>query len=157
MAEIEQNVHINAPHLLSRGRRISDAVVTGAMWALYSYLWAPLISLFAWLLGFEFAYDVIVRAGGIHSLREVLAVYSIMVGCIFVIVTSWSLVNRFRFVNHNRRKGAKPIGDTEIADFFEIDASQLKTMRDSRVVWVSLSDMGTIEDVEAGALPKRPD
>ena len=55
MATPSRNLHINAPELLSRRRRMGDAFITGLMWIIYSYLWAPLVSLIAWLLGFEFA------------------------------------------------------------------------------------------------------
>lgn len=158
MAEIEQNIHINAPQLLSRRRRVGDALVTGVMWAAYSYLWAPLISLFAWLLGFEFAYDVIVRAGGIHSLKEILVIYSMLVACIFVVVAAWSFANRLRYSGqHDRRKGAEPVSDAEIATYFDIDDDQLRVMRESQVVNVDLSELGAIESVEAGDLQRRPD
>lgn len=157
MAEIEQNIHINAPQLLSRRRRVGDALVTGFMWAVYSYLWAPLISLFAWLLGFEFAYDVIVRAGGIHSLKEILAIYSMLVACIFVVVAAWSFTNRLRYSgHHDRRKGAEPVSDAEIAAHFDIDDDQLRVMRVSQVVTIDLSEFGEIESVEADDLQRRP-
>jgi len=158
MAEIEQNIYIDTPELLSRRRRVGDALVTGLMWAVYSYLWAPLISLFAWLLGFEFAYDVIIRAGGIHSLLEILSTYSILVGFIFVIVATWSLINRLRFTGQqDRRKGLDPVSDAEIAAFFEIDDCQLRLMRDTRFVKVNLSDVGKIDSVEAVDLQRGPD
>ena len=68
MATPSGELHINKPELLSRRRRMGDAFVTGLMWMLYSYLWAPLISLVAWALGFEFAYDVLIRSGGAYAL-----------------------------------------------------------------------------------------
>ena len=47
MASAPENLHINVPEMLSPRRRLSDAFVTGLMWLVYSYLWAPLISLVA--------------------------------------------------------------------------------------------------------------
>ena len=75
VSAVGKDLHIDAPYLLSRRRRITDTVATAMMWILYSYLWAPFISLVAWLLGFEFAYDVMVRAGGANGLLEILMYY----------------------------------------------------------------------------------
>ena len=48
---------IAAPHLLTRRHRARDTLLTAIMWALYLYLWLPALSLVAWILGIEFAYD----------------------------------------------------------------------------------------------------
>jgi biofilm PGA synthesis protein PgaD len=93
------------------------------MWLVYSYLWAPLISLVAWLLGFEFAYDVMVRAGGFETLKEVIWFYLIVVAIIFVVVAGWSTINRRRFARHDRRQTIDSVPDTEIA--VSIEASIL--------------------------------
>jgi biofilm PGA synthesis protein PgaD len=87
------------------------------MWLVYSYLWAPLISLVAWLLGFEFAYDVMVRAGGFETLKEVIWFYLIVVAIIFVVVAGWSTINRRRFARHDRRQTIDSVPDTEIAAY----------------------------------------
>ena len=93
MAVDESQLHIDAPELLSRRRRMGDALATGFMWIVYSYLWAPFVSLLAWLLGFEFAYDVMIRAGGIHMLLESLYWYGQMLLAIIISVSGWSLLN----------------------------------------------------------------
>ena len=152
MAVSRETLHIESPESVPRRRRIADAVITAFMWAVYSYLWAPLVSLVAWLLGFEFAYDVMVRAGGFAILKDILWFYSVMVACIFVVVASWSMINRRRFVNDNRRKAIEPVTDADIAEHFGIRFSQLKTLRDSRVASVRLSDEAQIEHVEARLL-----
>jgi biofilm PGA synthesis protein PgaD len=103
------------------------------MWLVYSYLWAPLISLVAWLLGFEFAYDVMVRAGGFETLKEVIWFYLIVVAIIFVVVAGWSTINRRRFARHDRRQTIDSVPDTEIAAYFGIRGEQLTLLRESRL------------------------
>jgi biofilm PGA synthesis protein PgaD len=152
MAVTKDTLHIESSQLVPRRRRVADALITALMWAVYSYLWAPLISLVAWLLGFEFAYDVMVRAGGFAILKDVLWFYSVMVACIFVIVASWSMINRRRFAEDNRRKGIEPVTDADIAEHFGIRFAQLQTLRDARVASVRLSDAAQIEHVEARLL-----
>jgi biofilm PGA synthesis protein PgaD len=149
MAESERKLHINVPALLPRRRRVADAVLTALMWAFYSYLWAPLISLVAWLLGFEFAYDVLVRAGGLQLLQDVIVFYGVSVALIFIAVSGWSIINRSRFAHHNRRKAIRAVTEEEISDYFGITAEQLATMRNSQIINVGLGDIGDIQTVES--------
>ena len=148
MASTGDNLHIRAPHLLSRGRRLGDAFATGVMWLLYSYLWAPFISLVAWLLGFEFAYDVMVRAGGIRALRDVLWWYGLVIATIFLVVATWSLLNRRRFAGHDRRRSGRNIGALELAAYFAVDMTEFQRLRDARIMRIALSETGRIEQVD---------
>jgi len=148
MKASNDDIYINAPHLLSRRHRVVDAMATGLMWALYSYLWAPFISLVAWLLGFEFAYAVMVRAGGIHVLKDVAYWYGLMVVCIVIVVSAWSLVNRYRFANRGRRQAGKAVTDTAIAEKFALDPKQLNQLKTARALRLSHDEAGNIERVE---------
>jgi biofilm PGA synthesis protein PgaD len=129
-----------------------DAVVTGFMWIVYTYLWAPLISLIAWLLGFEFAYDVMIRAGGFEYLKEVIWFYSIVVAAIFVVVAGWSTINRRRFAGHDRRQAIDAVPDSEIAAYFGIGDEQMASLRESRISHISVNEEGQIVNVEASII-----
>jgi biofilm PGA synthesis protein PgaD len=152
LAAKEKQVLIDSPELLSRRHRVTDAVITGLMWVVYSYLWAPLISLVAWLLGFEFAYDVMIRAGGLETFKEVIGFYSIVVAVIFVVVASWSMINRRRFAGKDRRTEIESLSDQEIAAYFGIQDEQLTALRGSRVSRIKVNEEGQIESVEAQVL-----
>ncbi len=140
---------IDAPHLLSQRRRFGDAIATGVMWILYSYLWAPLISLLAWLLGFEFAYDVMVRAGGVDALKDALWWYGVVLASIFVAVAVWSAINRRRFAERNRRQSGQYVSDTRIAEYFALQQGALQKMRSSRIMSLSFDAKGCIEQINA--------
>lgn len=148
MAGSERNLHIDAPNLLPRHRRFTDAALTALMWGFYTYLWVPLISLFAWLLGFEFAYNVLVRAGGLQVLQDVMLIYGLMIILIIVVVSGWSIMNRRRFSRRNRRKAIDPVTDEGIAAHFGITAGQLATLRRSRIVRLRLGESGEMQQVE---------
>ena len=141
--------HIYAPHLLSQRRRVGDTIVTGLMWILYSYLWVPFISLLAWLLGLEFGYDVMVRAGGVNALKEVLWWYGIVLASIFVVVTVWSAINRRRFADHDRRHSGQDVSDSETAEYFALQQGELQEMRTARIMSLSFDARGGIEQVDA--------
>ena len=150
-------LHIDAPHLLSQRRRVGDTIATGLMWILYSYLWLPLVSLLAWLLGFEFAYDVMVRAGGVDALRQVLWWYGIVLASIFVAVAVWSMVNRRRFADHDRRQNGQGVSDTELAGYFALQQGELQKMRSARIMSLSFDATGSIERVEGSTDRKETD
>ncbi len=118
------------------------------MWIIYSYLWAPLISLIAWLLGFEFAYDVMVRSGGAQTLKSILVWYGAILAAIVVVVTGWSLVNRLRFSNRDRRNAGEVVCDADLASSFGIEIESLQDLRESDVVRLSLDDEGNIRTID---------
>jgi biofilm PGA synthesis protein PgaD len=152
LAVTGNKVLIDSPQLLSRRRRIIDRLITGFMWIVYSYLWVPLISLVAWLLGFEFAYDVMIRAGGYETFIEVLWFYSAVVAAIFVVIAGWSLLNRYRFANRDRRHAIEPVSNAEIAAYFDIREKQLTVLRQSRISHVSVNHDGQIVSIDAGII-----
>jgi len=126
------NLHINSPDLMSPGDRARDTLVTAMMWLFYLYLWVPLISLFAWLLGFEFAYDVMVRAGGASELARVLLLYGVIVTVIFCVVTAWSLGNRFRYGSLHRRTERQRVTAEQMAGHFGVDVEFIGELRNNK-------------------------
>jgi biofilm PGA synthesis protein PgaD len=102
---------IHAPELMSRRLRARDTVFTTLMWGVYAYLWLPIISLGAWLMGIDFAYEVMVRAGGADGLTRILAWYGLAAVVIIALVTGWSATQRIRFRGNNRR-GLVPVVET---------------------------------------------
>ena len=156
----DKDVCIDAPELLTGRQQFADTVVTGVMWALYAYLWVPLVSLFAWILGFEFAYDVMIRAGGAAHLRTVLFWYAIAITTIFIFFGMWSLSNLLRFAGHNRRGNFDRIEDQSFMAFFGIEAEELEQLRTGRSLTLELDAVGAIREIangESGAksLPTR--
>lgn len=135
-------VYIDAPEALTRRQRTMGAVVTGVMWAAYAYLWLPLISLFAWGLGFELAYDAVIRAGGISALGTAAFWYSVMLADVIVTVAIWSQLNRWRFAGHNRRTKHPVVADEALAAHFGVRPEDLDTLRSSRRVELDLDALG---------------
>lgn len=157
MAAVDSNVHIDASHLVTNRRRFSDTVMTAIMWVIYSYLWAPFVSLLAWLLGIEFAYDVMVRAGGAKGLVNVLIFYGIVLVCIIIVVTGWSAVNRYRFAGRDRRQAVVDVPDEQIAEHFSLSLEEFHTIRNTRVSKVSISPSAMIEQVREVDMARNKD
>ena len=142
MADDEQEMHFQASDQLSPQEKTRDAIITALLWAVYLYLWVPLVSLLAWALGFEFAYDVMVRAGGADDLIPILLQYAVVISVIVSAFTLWSLSNRLRFRHMTRRSRRAPVPDEALAKYFDIPMSQIATMRSRQILHVSLDEAG---------------
>lgn len=144
MAVAEQQLEIDAPERMTRRERTRDALLTAALWAFYFYLWVPLASLLAWLVGIELAYGVLVRAGGVHGLGAALKAYGLAIMLIFAAVTAWSLSNRLRFSGrrNQRRQRAASVGDDELVSYFEVTPTQLERLRTGTRIEIAFLDAG---------------
>jgi len=144
---------IQAPELLTARQRRREAALTGLMWMLYVYLWTPLLSMLAWLVGFDFAYEVMIRAGGVQALKQVVWWYAAAIFSILLITAAWSLSNRLRFRNSNRRRLVAPLEDQALMDWFSVDAGQLALMRDQSRVEIEFDARGAIGSISGAASP----
>jgi biofilm PGA synthesis protein PgaD len=133
---------IQAPELLSGPERTRDTVFTALMWVVYMYLWAPLISLLAWLLGFELAYEVMIRTGGANGLGDVLLNYGIAIVSIFVIITVWSMGNKLRYGKLMRRRSVNEITLAPMAEYFGVDVASAARLRSMKLVEIRFDEAG---------------
>jgi biofilm PGA synthesis protein PgaD len=152
MVEVPDNLHFDAPEELTGTQRARDTFITALLWAVYLYLWVPLVSLLAWSLGFEFAYDVMVRAGGARDLLPILLEYTVVVSIIFSVFTIWSVSNRLRFKHLQRRNNREAVDDDALAGYFKVPRPQIHLMRRHQIMHIEVDDSGIPEvlSVELG-------
>jgi biofilm PGA synthesis protein PgaD len=142
MVEVPQNMHFEAPEALTPRERARDTLITAVLWGVYLYLWVPLVSLLAWALGFEFAYDVMVRAGGARDLLPILQEYAVVVSIILSAFTIWSVSNRLRFKHMTRRSRRTPVSDQSLAEYFNVSIDLIVSMRTHQILRVSFDEEG---------------
>ena len=150
MVEELKDVIINARSVLSRRQRRRDRLLTTAMWALYGYLWLPLISLFAWYFGVRFAYDLVIRAGGPESLLAILFWFGVMLAGTAFIIIGWSGVQRRRFARHERRIWSPSLDPEAEREYWDLSAASFRHLRHEQRLVVRLDAKGRIESVVAG-------
>jgi len=157
VADAEQ-VQIDVPELLTRSERARDTVFTAVMWAVYLYLWVPLLSLAAWWFGVELAYDVMVRSGGAATVWSAVLGYLQVIGVIVVVVVVWSLTNLARFRGAPRRKAGRCVNDEEIGAWFGVEPATLPALRANKIAAVDFAADGrpSFRPVRAAA-PQPPD
>jgi len=127
-------------HQVFNNMKNRDRVLTTVLWFVYLYLWTPFISLVAWYLGYEFAYENVIRAGGIDDLLQLLVSFSTFVGTIVVIVAGWSLLQYMRFHGKDRRSTTPhPEPDAEMK-LWNIDAALFTNIRNARNMTLDIDE-----------------
>ncbi|MEZ5551068.1 MAG: poly-beta-1,6-N-acetyl-D-glucosamine biosynthesis protein PgaD [Pseudomonadales bacterium] len=142
------DVIINARRVLTRRARRRDRLLTLALWALYAYLWLPLISLFAWLLGLQFAYTLVERAGGPASLVNLLYWFGLFVLLISLCIVGWSRFQLRRFGERERRLAVPTVTFEQEAAYWDIDRTTLTRLRERQQNSVTFDSDGRLQLLE---------
>lgn len=142
----EPQIFIHAPGLRLPHRRAGDQLLTFIMWAIYAYLWLPLISLIAWFLGIDLFYQEMVVNGGFDAFVELSGWYLLIIGLILVTVGTWSLSNYLRFHDKERRKPQPAASDREIQNWFGVDDSLHEKLRAARRMRLGFDQQGRLTD-----------
>jgi len=145
---------IGTRDVLNRRLKTRDTVLTTILWLIYAYLWLPFISLIAWLIGIDFAYELVEQAGGPRNLVDLLISFGIALACIACIVIGWSVMQYWRFHDRERRITSKSPTYHDELSLWNIDAECLHEIRCGRRLTVGLDEHGVITSVQDGA-PKR--
>lgn len=144
MSDEFSDTTIYARDLLSKKARNRDTLLTIVMWALYAYLWLPLISLIAWWLGVSFAYRLVERAGGPANLVHLLFWFGIFLLIIAIAVIGWSRIQLMHYKRGERRKKSPVLSAQQEVEFWDIDESQFSAIRDSHCLQVELDEQGQL-------------
>jgi poly-beta-1,6-N-acetyl-D-glucosamine biosynthesis protein PgaD len=132
-----------------------DRLLTTLLWFVYLYLWMPFISLVAWYLGYEFAYEKVIKAGGIDSLLQLLVSFSMIVGVVMIIVIGWSMNQFWRFGGKDRRSAtSRPDPDAEMA-MWNIDETLFTNIRNAKNMTLNIDEEEVLTWVETGGRPRK--
>lgn len=142
------DVTINARNVLSRRVRNRDRLLTTIMWVLYAYLWLPLISLGAWYLGVQFAYDLVLRAGGPDSLVSLLFWFTIILLTTALVVIVWSWIQRARFEDKERRLSSPALALADEQAHWGLDDASMTKIRSAKRLTLALTEEGQIARVQ---------
>jgi len=131
------------------GNRARDTILTLALWGIYIYLWIPLITLAAWLFGFERFYEVMITYGGFEVAMDLLDLYALMIITIVISVLSWSGFNYYRFHRHERRQAAAETPVRSLSEFFDIPEADIERARSARRLRIDLDEQGRIASMSS--------
>jgi biofilm PGA synthesis protein PgaD len=147
---------IDRPELQARHRRVVYSTATLVAWALWMYLWLPLVSLLAWWFGIRsFVREFVVPETPI--LLRTLLIYGMVVAILALALVVWSRYNLRRFGPRGRRQAPNQVSDREIARWFGVPEDQLPSIRSADSQVVRFLEDGRIEWGERRALARAGD
>lgn len=139
---------IERPDLQTWPTLLGSRLFTAAMWVLYTYLWLPLLTLFAWMLGMRVAYQQMVEFGGYHIVLGLGLMITVVILLLGGGLLTWARINFYRFRDVERRQGAGPTDRDRLTADFLLSTPQLATLERSRRIRMDHHPNGDISHVE---------
>ncbi len=139
---------IERPDLQSPRQRQVYGALTLVFWALWVYLWLPLLALLAWSLGVQQAFKYMVVLGGYHEVLQVIGMYSLIVLLLGGGLVLWAAYNIVRFRGDERRAGSPPVTPAEIGRDFGQDPRAVALWQREKRLCVSHDADGRIVRVD---------
>lgn len=143
------------PDLQERRQRWLYWALTLVAWAVWVYLWLPLVTLVAWYLGLRtFIREIVIPDPA--TMISTGLVYLGIVAALALVLIGWSRYNLFRFGGEDRRRGGSPLTDEELRDAFDVDTQTLEVLRTSWITTVHHDEDGGVQDVQPHQDRTRP-
>ena len=140
-----KNYIIENNQLQKKPLRYMWMVVTVAMWLFFVYLWLPLISLFAWWLGFKTFYYQMVTLNGFSGFLDLFSIYAGIIVLLSTLLVAWALLENSRFKNRVRRISLNHVTLEDTAQHFKVNINRLNQARDAKKITVEFKASGEIE------------
>lgn len=135
---------IEKPELQSTKQKFFFSLITLVFWVVWFYIWLPVVSLIAWLLGIDFFYEHMIILKGFEGLLSVIGWYATVIALSALTLVAWSAYNLFRFRNKNRRTSFAAVTAEELATDFELDAEAIRLCHEEKRVVISLGQDGQL-------------
>jgi len=127
--------------LRSTVRSATELSFTTLMWALWIYLFMPLISLVLWIVGLPYIYQKLFQEEVLHQLLDLLSRMGWVVLIAFLLLRGWGVYNYLIFGKHNRRKRSAVVTAEELGRHFNVTAEDVHILQQSKeIVWTKLYD-----------------
>jgi len=135
---------VERPDLQNRSQRWGYRSVTVVCWILWLYLFVPVLSFIAWVLGLSVIYQVLLQGLDLDQLWHLLHNYAIGIGLFTGTYLLWALYSLIRFRGRERRVRAPLVADDVLAAAHHLspaEMSELKLMKNSTVTSNMLDKM----------------
>jgi len=141
------------PERLGRQQRLLQRATTLLAWSAYAWLWAPVITLVAWLFGIQIGWErlVLQRTAEDPFILAALPVIALFCGLLLI---GWAEYNRVRFADADRRSRRPDVADAAVQARLHAPAQVMHTLRRHRVVTVRMDEQA--RPVKAWRTPRGP-
>lgn len=133
---------IDQSSLVPVSNRLGWGAITAVFWAVWVYLWLPLITLAAWSFGFYQAHAYFHWEDQVAELKRLMGVYSVVVTALGSILLLWALSEYMRFHNKHRRTAAPPVSPKDLADQCGVSALDVAAWQKQRCLVAYHDDNG---------------
>ncbi|MDP2248746.1 MAG: poly-beta-1,6-N-acetyl-D-glucosamine biosynthesis protein PgaD, partial [Nitrosomonadales bacterium] len=113
-------------------QRTLYGALTLGFWALWFYLWLPLLALLAWSLGLQQAFKYMVVLEGYQEVIQLLGLYALIILFLGGGLIVWAVYNIIRFSGVERRTDALPVTPKEIGHHFDQDPKAVANWQNQR-------------------------
>lgn len=143
-----KRVIIERPDLQSPLQRAAAGGITFVFWVFWIYLWLPLISLVAWLIGVKLFRENIIDNDGYKALLHDVGWYALIIALIAVVQISWGRYNLLRFRDNELRKSTIPVDLATHARAFKVDPQALRQWQAAKIMVIRHDPRGDITAVD---------
>lgn len=132
---------INSPRKVSTARHTVYKTITLLAWVVYAYLWLPVITLVAWMLGAKTAFiEVYVRDNALDS-TLVVTLPLLLLLCSTLLI-GWAEWNRYRFQDRDRRGPRESASEADIAQRLRAPPSLAQSLLNAKSAVLTLDEHG---------------
>lgn len=139
---------INRPELQSPLQRVTSRGITFFFWVAWIYLWLPLISLVAWLVGIRLFREHMLDNDGYQALFSDLHAYALTISAITAVLIGWARYNLLRFRDKESRKATMHVDLAAQAQAFKLDPEQLHLWQTAKRLVIHHGPQDDITGVE---------
>ncbi|MBB6246466.1 poly-beta-1,6-N-acetyl-D-glucosamine biosynthesis protein PgaD [Rhodanobacter sp. A1T4] len=122
-------------------QRVLLAWITFLAWIAWSFLWLPLITLIAWLIGMHTSYVNLFLHEHNNGSQNILMLLAGMTLCMLIVLL-WSNYNYYRFRHVPRRRHSRTYDLDEMAAKLAVEKETAMLLRTSTCVVVYFRDDG---------------
>ena len=139
---------IERPDLQSPQQRTLYGILTLVFWALWFYLWLPVLALIAWIAGVQQAYKYMIVLGGYHEVIRLMAWYSLVIVLLGVVLLGWAAYNIIRFRGVEKRNARRDVTAEDLARSLGVEASTVDRWQREQRLYVTHDEEGSVTRVD---------
>ncbi len=130
-------------------QKSTSAIFSSLGWMVWIYLFIPVLSAFAWWLGYHRVDTYLIHNDA--SVIQQLALIGPIIIVLGSILVLWAVYNLLRFRNRERRIRPADVSIAEIAHFFEIPTEVAEAAQRSQISIYHYDETGRITEIETSS------
>jgi biofilm PGA synthesis protein PgaD len=125
------------PELRGAARTTVEWVFTTLMWALWLYLFLPMVTVVLWAAGLHYLYHTVIEPAVLTQVIEMSMRLVVFVLLVFIALRGWGYYNYYAFGRLNRRKQSAAITPADLARHFGLSEHRLRILQNEKEIVLS--------------------